>query len=138
MDIQRRIDFLINYIRGSRKKFILSVFLVFLFTLTIFVLGAYYFLFHYYEGIITEYYSSVMRNVSTFQEFLVEKDSYRDDLRNISEKLKKNRGVIDAWCSDRFGKLIYHTDALVNEEFSSRRLYEDYYESINQPAIIPQ
>ena len=110
MDIQRRIDFLINYIRGSRKKFILSVFIVFLFTLSAFVIGAYYFLFHYYEGIIKEYYTSLMRNVSIFQEFLVEKDSYRRDLKNISDKLKKNKGVIDVWCTDRFGKLIYHDE----------------------------
>ncbi|HEB31521.1 MAG TPA: hypothetical protein ENI15_11705 [Spirochaetes bacterium] len=131
MDIQRRVDFLINYIRGSRKKFILSVFLVFLFTLIIFTLGAYYFLFNYYEGIIKEYYNSLMRNVSSFQEFLVNKGTYREDLKNIAESVKGNRGVLEVWCTDRFGKLIYHTDAVINEEFKSTRLYKEYHESIN-------
>jgi hypothetical protein len=131
MDIQRRGDFLINYIRGSRKKFILSVFLVFLFTLIIFVSGAYYFLFHYYEGIINEYYNSLMRNVSSFQESLLNKETYREDLRNIAKSVEDNRGVLEVWCTDRFGKLIFHTDVVFNEEFKSTRLYEEYHESIN-------
>ncbi len=135
MDIQRRVDFLINYIRGSRKKFILSIFLVFLFTLIVFVLGAYYFLFHYYEDIIKEYYYSLMRNVSSFQEYLVDKRTYREDLRNIAESVKVNKGVLEVWNTDRYGKLIYHTDAVINEEFKSTRLYKEYHESINHVWI---
>ncbi|MCK5568816.1 MAG: hypothetical protein KAJ15_03805, partial [Spirochaetes bacterium] len=131
MDIQGRIDLLINYIRGSRRRLVLNVLLVFIITLVIFFLGSYFFLFNDYEGIIKEYYHSLMMNISSFQHILVKNDSYRDDLKNIAVSISSKRGVIEVWCTDKFGKLIFHTDNNVFEEFKSRRLPSDYYENIN-------
>ncbi len=131
MDIQGRIDLLINYIRGSRRRLVLNVLLVFIITLVIFFLGSYFFLFNDYEGIIKEYYHSLMMNISSFQHILVKNDSYRDDLKNIAVSISSKRGVIEVWCTDKFGKLIFHTDNSVFEEYKSRRLPSDYYENIN-------
>jgi len=131
MDIQSRLDTLIHYIRRSRRRISASAFFIALIALILFISGSYYFLFFYYEKITQQYYESLMRNVSIFQQSIIRKESYWEDLKNICTSLKTNKGLIDVWCTDRFGKLIYHTDENVYNEYKSKRLSSDYYESIN-------
>lgn len=131
MDIQDRPNILFNFIEKTKRQIIASAFLVSFITLLIFIIGSYYFLFHYYERISKEYYSSFLRNVTSFQKVLIRREFYWEDLKNICLSIKKNRGVVDVWCTDRSGKLIYHTEESFFNEYKSKRLPSQYYESIN-------
>lgn len=106
-------------------------FIVSFITLLIFIFGSYYFLFHYYERTAKEYYGSLMKNLSSFQQLIIRKESYWEDLKNISISLKDHKGVNEVWCTDRFGKLIFHTEKDIFEEYKSKRLPSGYYESIS-------
>ena len=132
MDIQRRLNILIHYIRRSKRRTILRGFIVSFIALLIFIFGSYYFLFHYYERTAKEYYGSLMKNLSSFQQLIIRKVSYWEDLKNISISLKDYKGVNEVWCTDRFGKLIFHTEKDIFEEYKSKRLPSGYYDSINR------
>ncbi len=131
MDIQDRSNILFNFIEKTKRQIIASAFLVSFITLLIFIIGSYFLLFHYYERISKEYYSSFLQNVTSFQKVLIRREFYWEDLKNICLSIKKNRGVVDVWCTDRSGKLIYHTEETFFNEYKSKRLPSQYYESIN-------
>jgi hypothetical protein len=131
MEIQNKLELLTGYIRSTRIKFIASVIIISLLVLSLFLLGTYYFLFQYYESLAQEYYGSLLTGVYLFQKILIKRDSYRDDLENIAVSLKTHRGVMEVWCTDRSGKLIFHTDSKIYDEFQSQRLPSGYYRSIH-------
>ncbi|KPJ87189.1 MAG: hypothetical protein AMS17_09220 [Spirochaetes bacterium DG_61] len=130
MDIQGRLDTLIHYIRRARRGITSVSFLIALLLLFLFVGGSYYFLFAYYERVVELYYDSLLKNISQYQNQLIRKESYWKDLEHHCNLLKGNRGVLDAWCTDRFGKLIFHTNEKVSGEYKGKRLPSEYYESI--------
>jgi len=88
-------------------------------------------MFGYYENIIKSYYSTIIRGVYSFQGKLISRENYRSDLKDIADSIKTNKGVLNVWFTDRYGKLIYHTDVEVLKDFESKRLPADYYKSIN-------
>ena len=130
MDLQGRLDTLIHYIRRARRGITSFSFLIALLLFLLFVGGSYYFLFAYYERVIELYYDSLLKNIYQYQLRLIKKESYWKDLEQHCILLKGHRGVLDAWCTDRFGKLIYHTSEKVLGEYRGKRLPSEYYESI--------
>jgi len=130
IDIKDRIGFLLHSLKSSRKKITALLLTAAFVAVLLFLSGSFYFLFRYYESINSTYYKSIMRGVYSFQDEIIHQGSYRDDLTRITRALQKNRGVEKAWVTDRYGRLIFHTDSSVLEEYGSRRLPAEYYENI--------
>lgn len=132
MDIESRLQYLIRNFRNSRKTILISVLAAALIAILIFIGGSYFFLLTYFEELHQSYYGAILRDVSSFQSSLIGRDTYRDDMRNLARTIQKYRGVNHVWFTDRYGKLIYHTDDAVLGEYRARRLPSEYYESIEQ------
>jgi hypothetical protein len=96
----------------------------------VFVFGSSFLIYRYYSQQQKDHYATILRDISLFQSKIISKESYRNDIIALCTSLKKQRGVLNVWVTDRFGRLMYHTDSRVNDEFNSRRLPVDYYESI--------
>jgi len=131
MNIQGRLDTLIQYIRRARRSISSVSFLLTILLYSLFVAGSYYFLFNYYERMVGIYYASLLRSISQYQQQLIGRVSYWKDIEHMCTLLSKNRGVLDVWCTDRFGKLIYNTDIKMNEQYRGKRMPSEYFESIN-------
>jgi len=138
MDIRSGIEMLTGYIRNSRKN-LLRITLISS-VVSVFILAgcSYFFLYRYYEKIVHEYYNSLTKQIYFLQRKLINKDSYLEDLRVICESLSEREGVIDVWCTDRFGRLIFSTDAAVLKEYRSKRLPAEYSTSIDRLWIFKQ
>ncbi len=132
MDIESRLQYLIRNFRNSRKTVLIFVLTAALIAILIFICGSYLFLLKYFEELNQSYYGAILRDVSSFQLSLIGRDTYRDDVRNLARTIQKYRGVNHVWFTDRYGKLIYHTDDAVLGEYRARRLPSEYYESIEQ------
>ena len=132
MDIESRIQILIQNIRSARKTTAISVIAAALITVLIFIGGSSIFLFTYYEKLHDNYYGAILRDISSFQRLLIGGETYRDDMKNLARTIQSHRGVIHVWFTDRYGKLIYHTDDTVLGEYRARRLPSEYYENIEQ------
>lgn len=132
MDIESRLQYLIRNFKNSRKTILISVLAAALIAILIFIGGSYFFLITYFEELHQSYYGAILRDVSSFQVSLIGRDTYRDDMRNLARTIQKYRGVNHVWFTDRYGKLIYHTDDAVLGEYRARRLPSEYYESIEQ------
>jgi len=130
IDIKDRIGFLLHSLKSSRKKITALLLIAAFVAVLLFLSGSFYFLFRYYESINSTYYESIMRGVYSFQDEIIHQDSYRDDVTRITQTLLENRGVEKAWVSDRYGRLIFHTDSSVLEEYRSKRLPSEYYANI--------
>jgi len=130
MEIQKRIDALLDGLRDARRALAGAAFIGAVTALGVFALGSYYALFHSFEKIVESYYSGILRSVSSIQQTSIRRESYRADLQRMTLSLKDRPGVIEAWCTDRHGKLVFHTDAALLDEYASKRLPSDYYESI--------
>ncbi len=130
MDIQERVEILIRYIKSSKRKIYISALIASIVAVLLFIFGSYYLLFHYYEGIVRDYYSSFLRDVYSFQQRLIAKETYREDLKQIAHTVKEQKGVEHVWVTDRFGRLIYSTDDKLFAEYSGKRLPANYFESI--------
>jgi hypothetical protein len=130
MEIQKKFDILTSYLRGSGKALGAGVFFTSLIALIVFVLGSYYGLFRYYETVVGGYYDGMLLGVASYQSSLVKKGTYKIDLKKVALSVKERRGVLAAWCTDRYGRLIYHTDDAVMRDYESKRLPSDYYESV--------
>ena len=130
MEIQKRIDALLGGLRDARRALAGAAFIGAVAALAVFALGSYYALFQSFEKIVESYYSGILRSVSSIQQTSIRRESYRADLQRMTLALKDRPGVIEAWCTDRHGKLVFHTDAALLDEYSSKRLPSDYYESI--------
>jgi hypothetical protein len=130
MGIENRIQMLVQYIKNSRKSILITALIASAVAIFVFLAGSYFFLFDYYEELHRNYYRSIIGDVSSFQEKLISQGSYRDDMQKIAGVLMRRKGVLNVWFTDRFGKLIYHTDQRVLGDYKSRRLPADYYESI--------
>jgi hypothetical protein len=130
MEIQKRIDALLGGLRDARRALAGAAFIGAVAALAVFALGSYYALFQAFEKIVENYYSGILRSVSSIQQTSIRRESYRADLQRMTLAIKDRPGVIEAWCADRYGKLVFHTDAALLDEYSSKRLPSDYYESI--------
>jgi hypothetical protein len=130
METQKKYDILTNYLRGSGKALGAGAFFTSLIALIVFVLGSYYGLFRYYETIVGGYYDSILQGVASYQSSLVKKETYKIDLKKVALSVRERRGVLAAWCTDRYGRLIFHTDEAVMRDYESKRLPSDYYESV--------
>ncbi len=132
IDIKDRIAFLLHSLKSSRKTIATMLLIAASAAVFLFISGSFYFLFRYYESINSTYYESIMRGVYSFQNEIIGRNSYRDDVTRITRTILKNRGVKQAWVTDRDGRLIFHTDSSVLEDYRSRRLPAEYYDSIEQ------
>ncbi len=130
MGIESRIQFLIQNFRDSRKTILIPALAAAIVAILIFIGGSYFFLFNYYEELHQSYYGAILRDVSSFQSQLIGMNTYRDDMRNLAHTIQRYRGVMNVWFTDRYGRLIYHTDSTVLGEYRARRLPTEYYESI--------
>ena len=130
VETRKKLDILVNYLRGSGKALGAGAFLTALIALVVFVLGSYYGLFRYYEAVVKGYYESVLQSVAAYQNSLVKKETYKIDLKRIALSIRERRGVTAVWCTDRFGRLVFHTDETVMRQYESKRLPADYYESV--------
>jgi hypothetical protein len=130
MEIQKKYDILTDYLRGSGKALGAGAFFTSLIALVVFVLGAYYGLFRYYETVVKGYYDSILQGVASYQSSLVKKGTYKIDLKKVALSMIERRGVLSVWCTDRYGRLIFHTDEGVLRDYESKRLPSDYYESV--------
>jgi len=130
MTTQSRIYMLIQHIRDARKAILVSALVAPVVGILIFLGGSYFFLFSYYEALHRSYYDAILRDVLSFQTQLIGKATYRDDMREIAGIIRRQRGVMDVWFTDRYGKLIYHTDSTILGEYRGKRLPSVYYESI--------
>jgi len=127
---QDRLGFLLQFIKKSRKQLYTSTLIASIISVCIFLAGSYFFLFHYYEELNRNYYYSILKSVYAFQKDLISKGTYREDMRNAAQSVKGNRGIVSVWFTDRHGRLIYHTDKAIFEEYRSKRLPSEYYQSI--------
>ncbi len=132
IDIKDRIGFLLHSLKKSRKTTTTVLLVAAFVAVLLFVSGSFYFLFRYYESINNVYYESIVKGVYSFQDEIIRRNSYRDDLTRITRTLLKNRGVKQAWVTDRDGRLIFHTDSLVLEDYRARRLPAEYHDSIEK------
>ena len=132
MNIQGRLETLLQFIRRARRRASGVSLLVAIMLLILFVGGSYAALFAYYEKVVQLYYVALLRNVSQYQQRLIGKQTYWKDIEHICTLTARNRGVVDSWCTDRFGKLIFSTNETLNSEFRGKRLPTQFYESINQ------
>lgn len=132
MDIESRLQILIQNIRNSRKTTTISVIAAALAAVLIFMGGSSFFLFTHYEKLHDQYYGAILRDISSFQRLLIGGDTYREDMKDLARTIQNHRGIIHVWFTDRYGKLIYHTDDTVLGEYRARRLPSEYYESIEQ------
>ncbi len=130
IDIKDRIGFLLHSLRSSRKAIAILLLIAAFVAVLLFLSSSFYFLFRYYESINRAYYESIMRGVYSFQDEIIHRSSYREDVTRIARDLLKNRGVEKAWVTDRDGRLIFHTDSSVLEGYRSRRLPAEYYKNI--------
>lgn len=131
MSAMNQLEVLISSIRRARKRIVSSALIISFISLLVFVFGSYFFLFQYVTRLSNEYYGAILKNASEYQEISIGKETYWDDLREISLEMKNHRGVVEVWSTDRFGKLIFHTDAVFFSEYKSKRLPSEYYDSIN-------
>jgi hypothetical protein len=130
MNIESRIHLLIQQLRRGRRSLVVPAFLSSLAAILLFLGGSYFFLFSYYESLHRAYYGSVLRDLSSFQSRLIGRGTYREDMRTIARILRRHRGVQQVWFTDRYGKLIYHTDNTVLADYRARRMPSEYFESI--------
>ncbi|MGQ9616196.1 MAG: hypothetical protein ACUVWJ_07305 [Spirochaetota bacterium] len=130
IDLRKRFQMILQYLEQSWKRIVFATLIPSVVTVIVFVFGSSYLFYRYYEKQQKEHYATILRDISLFQSKIISKESYRDDIINLCTSLKKQRGVLNAWVSDRFGRLMYHTDSRINDEFNSRRLPVEYYESI--------
>ncbi len=131
MSGMNQLEALISYIRSARKRIVTSALIISFISILLFTFGSYFFLFRYVTRLSNEYYGSILKNVSEYQELLIGKETYFDDIKEISLEIQKQKGVVEAWGTDRFGKLIYHSDSDFFSEYKSKRLPSEYYDSIN-------
>jgi hypothetical protein len=130
MNVQEKIDIFMKYIRATKRKVFSTALAASIICVLLFVAGSYWLLYTYFERIVKDYYSSVLRNISAFQYELIGKESYIEDLKDIAMAVVRYKGVEHVWFTDRFGRLIYSTDSGVFKQYRKRRLPSDYYESI--------
>ncbi|UCB45496.1 MAG: hypothetical protein JSV25_15010 [Spirochaetota bacterium] len=130
MAVQEKFDIFVRYIRDSKRKIFSAAIIASIISVILFVAGSYWFLYYYYDSIVRDYYSSILRGVSALQQELIGKESYTEDLRDIANVTSQHKGVKHVWFTNRFGKLIYSTDSELLEQYSKKRLPADYYESI--------
>ncbi len=130
MDIQKRLQMLIQYIRQSRKRVVVTALIASTAAVFIFILGSYYLLFDYYEQQQKGHYTTILKNISLLQAKLITKGTYREDIIALCTSLARQRGVLNAWVTDKFGRLMYHTDSNTYAALRSKRLTSEYYESI--------
>lgn len=131
-DALKQIEFLAGYIRDSKRKVITGAIVVSIVCVLLFVVGSYYLLFRFYERMTEDYYASLLRGVSSFQDTLIQKSSYRDDIKQIASAVQRYRGVKHVWFTDRSGKLVYSTDAELLEQYRQKRLPSQYFESVQR------
>jgi hypothetical protein len=131
MSAMNQLEALISYIRSARKRIVTSALIISFISLLVFAFGSYFFLFQYITHLSNEYYGAILKDVSEYQELLIGKETYFDDIKEISLEIQKQKGVVEAWGTDRFGKLIFHSDADFFNEYKSKRLPAEYYESVN-------
>jgi len=131
MDIQEKANFLINYIRSSKRRIFVSLLIAAIISVSVFIAASYYLMFNYYDKIVKSYYNTILKDVYSFQQKLISKYSYEEDFKTIARAVINNEGVIDTWVSNRYGKLIYHTDNEIDNKFKSKRLPAEYYKSIS-------
>jgi hypothetical protein len=132
MDNESRIHILIQNLRSSRKTTSTSVAAAALVIILIFSVACSYFLLSHFEKLHELYYAAVFRDVFSFQRSLIGADTYAEDMKHIAQAIQTHRGVTHVWFTDRYGKLIYHTDDVMLGEYRTRRLPTDFYESIER------
>jgi hypothetical protein len=131
MSAMNQLEVLISSIRNARKRIVSSALIISFISLFVFVFGSYFFLFQYITRLSNEYYGTILKNVSEYQEISIGKETYWDDLEEISLELKNRKGVVEVWSTDRFGKLVFHSDPVFLSEYKSKRLPLEYHDSIN-------
>jgi hypothetical protein len=130
MSAQSRIFMLIEQIRDARRSILVSALVAAVVGIFIFLCGSYLLLFSYYEELHRIYYRALLQDIGSFQNRLIGRVTYRNDMREIAGVLRRHRGVQNVWFTDRYGKLIYHTDSSVLGEYRGKRMPSEYYESI--------
>jgi hypothetical protein len=130
MNLQSRIFMLTGHLRDARRSVLVSAIFAAVVGILIFLFGSYFFLFSYYEELHRIYYDALLRDIESFQNRLFGRMTYRDDMRGVAGVLRNHRGVLHVWFTDRYGKLIYHTDSAIQGEYRARRMPSGYYESI--------
>jgi len=138
MDIRTGFEMLTGYIRSFKKRLLTITIISTLISVSVFAGGSYFFLYRYYQKIIKEYYTGLTKEIYFLQEKLIKKDLYIEDIKVVCESLVERNGVLQAWCTDRFGRLIFHTDPGVLAEYRSKRLPAAYYSSIDRLWVFNQ
>ena len=131
-DALKQTEFLTGYIRDSKRKVIIGAIAASVVSVLLFVAGSYYLLFRFYERMTEDYYASLLRGVSSFQDTLIQNSSYRDDIEQIASTVQRYRGVKHVWFADRSGRLVYSTDADLLAQYRRKRLPSQYFESVQR------
>jgi hypothetical protein len=131
IDARKQSEFIIRYIKDAKRKVMVGAIIASIVSVLLFVLGSYYLLFRFYKNMTDDYYTSLLHSISSFQEELIERQTYRDDLKRIASEVVKRKGVNHVWFTDRFGRLIYSTDADLISQYSNERLPSQYFESVH-------
>jgi hypothetical protein len=147
MDTMKQTQFLVRDIREAKRKIMLGAIAASILSVLLFVLGSYYLLFRYYDGMTQDYYSSLLNGVSSFQTDLIGKENTIGDLKRIAGELSLYRGVKEVWFADRFGRLVFATDSELLSQYKNRRLPSEYFGSVQHvwrfengrpvPKIVP-
>ena len=103
MAVQEKLDIIMRYIKDSKSKIFSAAIIASIISVILFVAGSYWLLYHYYDSIVRDYYSSILRDISAFQQELIERESYTEDLQDIAKAAGQHKGVEHVWFTNRFG-----------------------------------
>ena len=129
-EIQNRFHLLMQVIRDTGRRLAALCLISAVAVVFVFIGGSCWFLFHNYERMNRTYYAAMFRDVFLFQQDIIRKDGYKNDVHNAAVAVSRQRGVVNVWFTDRDGRLLYHTDRNFYSEYGARRLPAEFYESI--------
>jgi|GEM_PF-1796783 len=129
-EIQNRFHLLMQVIRDTGRRLAALCLISAVAVVFVFIGGSCWFLFHNYERMNRTYYAAMFRDVFLFQQDIIRKDGYKNDVHDAAVAVSRQRGVVNVWFTDRDGRLLYHTDRNFYSEYGARRLPAEFYESI--------
>ncbi|MFW6182120.1 MAG: hypothetical protein ACOC8N_10240, partial [Spirochaetota bacterium] len=118
--------------RRSRKKILVISLAASLAAVLVFAGSSWFFLYRHYRTIVREHYVSMLRAATAVQARLLSGDSYIDKMASLGEALEDGSGVRAVWFTDRWGRLVFHTDPEFLETHRAKRLPLPFREHIEQ------
>jgi hypothetical protein len=130
--ITQRLQFLDHTMRLFKKKVLLTTIAASAASVIILVAGSWFFLYRYYKNMVELHYSSVLQSSVMVQDMLLDENGYRENLAELTRELYRYEGVRSAWAADRYGNLVFHTDAEFLDEYGGGRLPHEFHPNLSE------